>query len=230
MNEIGADNNGYMFFMNPVWILMMLWTFHACCLLMIYIKDRDDPESKIDKEQKFVYRTFGQTWQNIHNKSCINLWLDEYILLGVYRMAKPWCNRIIRMNIIFTKFYVLLMVPGFLYHFMDLGVDLKWDEANFWPVIFTAVGFSAAAHFFFTMTMNKRITSPGVQQSMYIFMFALWGIIFTAIVAIVAVHDEDLYIIWMAGFVFASLIDFLIMDNIYVLFKLVVLKIGIGSE
>jgi len=55
-------------------------------------------------------------------------------------------------------------------------------------------------------------------------------IIFVAIVAIVAVHDEDLYIIWMSAFVIAAIIDFLIMDNIYVLFKLVVLKIGTSTD
>lgn len=130
----------------------MLWTFHACGVLMIYVRDRDDPAAQV--MPTFVQRTFGKTWQSISGKSWGNLWLDEYILIGVYRVSKPWCNRIIRMNIIFTKLYVLLMIPGLLYHFMELGVELKWDEANFWPVIFTTVGFSAVFHFFFTMTMN----------------------------------------------------------------------------
>ena len=57
LNEIGDDNNGYMFFMNPIWIMLMLWTFHVCCLLMIHVKDRDDPAAK--DSQTFVQKNLG---------------------------------------------------------------------------------------------------------------------------------------------------------------------------
>lgn len=217
-----------MFFMNPIWILIMLWTFHTCCLLMIYVKDRDDPNAQ--DTQTFIQRTMGQTWQTITEKSWGTLWLDESILLGVYRVAKPWFSRAIRMNIIFTKLYVALVLPGLEYHYSDHSLQPTYGDPNFWIAVFGTVAASAVIHFFFTIMMNSKITSQGVQHSIYIFMVALNMIIFVAIVAIVAVHDEDLYIIWMSAFVIAAIIDFLIMDNIYVLFKLVVLKIGTSTD
>jgi hypothetical protein len=154
------------------------------------------------------------------------MWIDEYILTGVYFVSKFWYSRIIRVNIIFSKFYLLLAAPGVLYHFVGSSLDLSEDNPSLWITVFTCIGVSAVAHFFFSITMNVKITSLGVQSSIYIFMITLWLICFIGIGAIVAANEEDLYAIWMVVFLIAALIDFLIMDHIYVLFKLVILKVS----
>ena len=215
------DNRGFMFYMNAIYLLFILWSLHGGAAILAYVADRDS-KPEFDKDE---YQLVAGTERRIDVQrlppipSCFTYWLNEWWLTGLIRSTKPHYTRCARVHILFSKMYVLLLVPGFFYTYYWTDNQAFNIQGYDWGVTMISLICSAAAQGLLSVLSNTRNVPVSIKRSLYIAYFGLWTTAWLAIGFWTAKGTTQTASIWCVVWILCAFIDVLIVDHIYVMVK-----------
>ena len=215
------DNKAYMFYMNAVYLLFILWSLHGGAIIMAYVMDRDAKAEEGREEYLLVAVTERLEGAESHPPlpTCSVYWLNEWFLTGLIRSTKRHYTRCARVHILFSKLYVLLLVPGFFYTYYWTSHEAFDIHGYDWGVTVISLICSAGAQGVLAVLSNTRNVPVSIKRGLYIAYFGLWTTIWLAIGFWTAKGTTQTASIWCTVWLLCAFIDLLILDHLYVLVK-----------
>jgi len=214
------DNRAFMFYMNPIYLLFILWSLHGGLIILAFVADRD-LKGEFGREEYLMVaiteRIEGASQPPLPVFS--TYWLNEWFLTGLIRSTKIHYTRCARVHILFSKLYVLLLVPGFFYTYYWTSHEAFDIHGYDWGVTVIALICSAATQGVLSVLSNTRNVPVNIKRGLYFAYFGLWTTVWLAIGFWTAKGTTQTASIWCVVWILCAFIDVLILDHLYVLVK-----------
>jgi hypothetical protein len=215
------DNRAFMFYMNPIYLLFIVWSLHGGLIILAFVADRDMKAEFVRDEYLLVAVT--ERLEGADHPPPLPTftayWLNEWFLTGLIRSTKAYYTRCARLHILFSKLYVLLLVPGFFYTYYWTSHEAFDIHGYDWGVTVISLICSAAAQGVLSVLSNTRNVHVNIKRGLYVAYFGLWTTMWLAIGFWTAKGTTQTASIWCVVWILCAFIDILILDHLYVMVK-----------